>query len=276
MTFSERAISFSCHQHNLMGIVNQPSGHIDTGVLIIVGGPQYRVGSHRQFTQLARALGSQKIPSMRFDYRGMGDSEGEKQPFDDICDDISAAVDSLIEATGVKKVVLWGLCDAASASMIYAHKDERIAGQVLLNPWLRSDQAMGKTMLKYYYLQRLMSRDFWAKLFGGNVKLGKSLSDAKGFAADSLASSDSEQGAYQQRMCDGLTGYRGKLCLILSGVDLTAKEFEEQTLGNKKWKRLKRADTLIHRIANADHTFSSATFKAEVENVTITFVKDVA
>jgi alpha/beta superfamily hydrolase len=45
-------------------------------VLVIVGGPQYRAGSHRQFTLLARSLAEQGFAVLRFDYRGMGDSTG--------------------------------------------------------------------------------------------------------------------------------------------------------------------------------------------------------
>ena len=71
---------------------------------------------------------------MRFDYRGMGDSQGKKQPFDQICDDIKAACDSLIQTTKVANVVIWGLCDAASAALKYAHKDQRVKGLLLLKP----------------------------------------------------------------------------------------------------------------------------------------------
>ena len=42
------------------------------GMLIVVGGPQYRAGSHRQFTLLARDVAATGVPTMRFDYRGMG------------------------------------------------------------------------------------------------------------------------------------------------------------------------------------------------------------
>lgn len=160
--------------------------------------------------------------------------------------------------------------------MIYAHKDPRICGTVLLNPWLRSDQAMGKTMLKYYYLQRLMSKDFWRKLLGGKVKLGESISDAKGFAQDSMSNTGSEQGTYQQRMEAGLQKYQGPVCLILSGVDLTAKEFEQQAFSKQGWKRLKHPDVTVHRLPSADHTFSSKSFKEEVERHTLAFIHSVS
>ncbi len=48
------------------------------GVLIVVGGPQYRVGSHRQFVLLARALAARGFAAMRFDCTGMGDSDGAR------------------------------------------------------------------------------------------------------------------------------------------------------------------------------------------------------
>jgi len=62
-------------------------------VLIIVGGPQYRVGSHRQFVLLARHLAAQGIPVMRFDVRGMGDSKGKPRNFGQLDDDLRAATD---------------------------------------------------------------------------------------------------------------------------------------------------------------------------------------
>ena len=231
------------------------------------------MGSHRQFVQLSRALASAGIPSLRFDYTGMGDSQGSKKTFEQVDRDIARACKQLVECSGASKIVIWGLCDAASASMMYAHTDERVVAQVLLNPWLRSDAAMGKTMLKYYYVQRLLSKDFWRKLLTGKVNVAASVGDAKGFVKDSVSSGQQEGETYQSKMQQGLSQFAGDICLILSGVDLTAKEFEEQTLGSKAWKVLKSKRAQIHRLEKADHTFSSKAFKQRVEQITIDFVK---
>ena len=51
------------------------------GVLIVTGGPQYRAGSHRQFVLLARFLAARGMAVLRFDYRGMGDSEGAPRDY---------------------------------------------------------------------------------------------------------------------------------------------------------------------------------------------------
>ena len=268
----EQAVTFEVSETPCLGIVHQPERMLSTAVLIVVGGPQYRVGSHRQFVQLSRALADANIASLRFDYRGMGDSAGSKQDFDAICQDIEAAIDCLMSTIPhIERVVIWGLCDAASAALIYAPNDARVCGLVLLNPWLRNEQAMAKTMVKYYYLRRLCSLQFWKRLLGGKVNVGGSLADASNFVKDTRKSQQVDKASYQQRMLTGLQHFEGNICLILSGVDLTAREFDQQTHNNKAWSNLRLSQNEIHRIPNADHTFSSKEYKKLVEQISYRF-----
>lgn len=272
----EQALSINISGQQLMAIIHQgrSSKAVATAVLIVVGGPQYRVGSHRQFIQLARYLAHQGITVMRFDYRGMGDSEAEKQHFDAICDDTKAAIDSLFQhQPKIQNVVIWGLCDAASAALIYAHKDPRVSGLVLLNPWLESEKAMAKTMVKYYYLQQLLSKRFWKKLISGKVNFAESGREIKGFVKGCVGNEQRDKSSYQVRMLNGLQAFDGKLCLILSGTDLTAREFDQQTNTSPAWQKLQKPNCEIRRLPAADHTFSSAKFKREVELITCKFVQ---
>ena len=62
---------------------------------MIVGGRQYRVGSGRFFVVAARALAQRGVPVLRFDSRGMGDSDGAIQSFTEQQPDIQAAVDRM-------------------------------------------------------------------------------------------------------------------------------------------------------------------------------------
>jgi exosortase A-associated hydrolase 1 len=117
---NESVLSFSCEGAPLVGILAEPRDTpAEVGVLIIVGGPQYRVGSHRQFTLLARHLAANGFAALRFDYRSMGDSAGETRDFLGVNTDIAAAIEALLAARpALKRVVLWGLCDAASAALL--------------------------------------------------------------------------------------------------------------------------------------------------------------
>lgn len=273
----EQAISLNIVKSQSLAILHSPRNCLDTAVLIVVGGPQYRVGSHRQFIQLSRHLAKNNIASLRFDYRGMGDANAEKQKFSDINKDIKAAIDCLFtHQPNIMRVVIWGLCDAASAALIYAHKDSRVSGLVLLNPWFRNEKSMGKTMIKFYYLQRLLSKGFWKKLILGRIDFAKSATDAKGFVKNSLVNEISDDEFFQERMVHGITYFKGNICLILSGLDITAREFDEQTRGNKKWQKLTQDENEIHYLKKADHTFSNQTNKQQVETITTEFINQLS
>ena len=54
MPNNEIPVTFSCKNNALIGITHHGEQNAKRGVVIVVGGPQYRVGSHRQFLLLAR------------------------------------------------------------------------------------------------------------------------------------------------------------------------------------------------------------------------------
>ena len=127
MSLIEYPVCFRCNGETLVGILHPAAAPSETGIVIVVGGPQYRIGSHRHFVELGRELSNNGVPVMRFDVRGMGDSSGTFPGFEAIDDDIAAAIDVFIrEEPYIENVVLWGLCDGASASMFYAPRDRRL------------------------------------------------------------------------------------------------------------------------------------------------------
>lgn len=274
--FRESAVTFACGGETLVGVLATPvAPPRGPAFLIIVGGPQYRAGSHRQFVQLARALASEGFPCMRFDVRGMGDSSGDARPFEALSDDIGAAIDTLIQRTGPgTRVVLWGLCDGASAALLYLQqrRDARVAGLCLLNPWVRSALTQAQTQVRHYYLGRLRQPDFWRKLLSGRVAasavtgLARSLRVAFGRPAETAASS---AGSYQDRMAEGWATFNGRTLLVLSGQDFTAREFEQYARSQPRWQRL-LAGSSVERldIPEADHTFSDSHSKAQLAGLT--------
>lgn len=274
MTLRERALAFDCQGNRLVGIVSLSEAHRGVGVLIVVGGPQYRAGSHRQFVQLARALAAADVPTLRFDYRGMGDSEGELRHFDSVDADIDAAIGALLGAVaGLQRVVIWGLCDGASAALMYlqARPDARVAGLVLVNPWARSQASLAKTHVKHYYLQRLGERAFWSKLLRGGVAL-EALTGLVGnlrAAFGRNAGTPQANLAYQHRMAQGWASFAGPRLLILSEHDLTAREFIEYIATSKPWQTaLARRDATRIELRDADHTCSQPAAQRALERAT--------
>ena len=283
VTWREQAVVFVCEGCRLIGIVTLPETAALAGVVIVVGGPQYRAGSHRQFTLLARHLAEQGIASIRFDYRGMGDSEGEMRNFEVVDADIRAAVETLqTHVPSLQRIALWGLCDAASAALYYAPTDPRISDLVLLNPWVHSPAGAARVQLKHYYLSRLMQRSFWAKLLSGKLRLGESaqsLASATRLASPDATSAptDPRHGGpgYVDRMFEGLRQFRGNILFLLSGNDFTAKEFVALTQSDKRWKKTCRSAKIKHEtVKDANHTFSARTWRAQVETHTAQWISD--
>lgn len=274
MNFTEAALVFPVAGERLLGIVARPDSPRDCAVLLVVGGPQYRVGSHRQFLLLSRRLAAAGYPVMRFDYRGMGDSGGAVRSFDAVGEDIGAAIDAFLEACpGVRRIVLWGLCDAASAALLHvqASRDPRIAGLVLLNPWVRSEASLAQTHIKHYYGQRLLQRAFWVKLLSGKMQIVRSLRGLLGNAMLARGTGSPRQSrSFQDLMAEGWRQFDGEVLVILSGQDYTAKEFLEYVASDAAWsgvldsRKLSRVD-----VADADHTFSSEELRSRVENETL-------
>jgi exosortase A-associated hydrolase 1 len=265
----------------MVGIVHVPERQASVGVVIVVGGPQYRVGSHRQFVVMARALAASGIAVLRFDCRGMGDSEGHFLGFEHIGEDIRAAVDALIAyQPRLAHVVLWGLCDSASANMFYGGTDDRIAGMILVNPWARTEAGFARAHLRHYYLKRLLSREFWRRVAYGEFEMGAALASVRGMVRKALRMSETAEPArppadeemmslaelglgdpgLPERMRKGFESFRGPVLFLLSGNDLTAREFEDTWKSSRRWQAaMRRVGVTIRAQPKADHTWSSRT-----------------
>jgi exosortase A-associated hydrolase 1 len=282
--FEESALGFSCGQDWLYGVLSLPHAPCSRGVLIVVGGPQYRAGSHRQFTLLARSLAAQGIAAMRFDYRGMGDSQGEARSFDAVGDDLRAAIDAFMAAApGMRKVVLWGLCDAASASAMYAASDARVSGLVLLNPWVRTDEGIARATLKHYYRSRLLEGAFWRKLARGQFDIAGSLKSMAGLMRSAMRSNQADAdptrtsvaAALPERMRAGLRSFAGPVMVVVSGADLTAREFCGVAT-SPAWKQLLDGPHITwYQLEKADHTFSRRAWRDQVSVWTCDWVRSL-
>ena len=256
----EEPIVFRCHDHQLMGILHHadPDTDLNIAVVNLVGGPQYRVGSHRQFVHTARALSRAGITTLRFDYRGMGDSDGTLRTFEEIDDDLDAALGLVRQRLPAHRIVVMGLCDAASAILMRAaDAGFEPDGLVLQNPWVHTQQTAARARAQHYYTGRLTSWAFWRRMLRLEANplraVGSLLRDLREvLKADRSSSED-----FLDRMARGLGETVKPVLIVLSSEDLTAREFQTVAGGESQWKELLSRDNVsqVH-IEGADHTFS--------------------
>lgn len=280
MKYRENIVTIQVQGSQMLGIVTSPVAgtcSIKKAMLIVTGGAQYRVGSHRQFTRMARELAVAGYSVMRFDMPGMGDSPSAPVPFDQTMQHISAALSALVYTVGIQNIYLWGLCDGASASLLYmqATRDERVAGLVLLNPWVRSDISIAKVHIKHYYSRRLLEIDFWRKLVRGKIgfKAARNfLSSLRSMIKPFSHTND----IFQNAMAQGWVACQGPILLLLSECDFTAQEFKEYILENKQWvMAIKNKPSEQYVLPEADHTCSQFEAHRLMVNHTITWLNSL-
>jgi len=247
----------------LLGMAHVPAVPARRGVLAIVaGGPQYRAGCCRQLVLMARSLAARGIPVFRFDHRGLGDSSGEYRGFEHVGADIDAAIEKFrCVVPSVEELVLWGGCDAASAALIHGPGNPRVVGLILGNPWVHSEQTEAQVLVKHYYWQRLREKTFWLKLlrfrinpFSKLASLVQAVRRSKGGGGDRQGS----QAPFPNRMLNGLTQFRGRILLMMSGLSLLSREFDQLVAGSAEWqKAVDAADITRVEFPDADQAFST-------------------
>ncbi|MBU6257228.1 MAG: hydrolase 1, exosortase A system-associated [Burkholderiales bacterium] len=267
MNVTELPIVFECEGSELVGIVHRPEPVAARGLLLIVaGGPQYRAGVNRLQVELARDLAALGVPMMRFDHRGLGDSEGPFRGFEDVGADIGAAIAAFrAQVPGLEEIVLWGGCDAASAILINAWQYPEVTGIALGNPWVHTDATADKVAVDHFG-RRILDRDFWAKVlrmeYDPRPALGTLARRARSRCAALVGARPSAGAAtphFIERMCHGLTRYRGDLLLVMSGRSQVSREFDELVASSPAWQQALKSPRRLdrHELPDADQTFSA-------------------
>lgn len=256
----------------------KPAPGRPVGCLILVGGPQYRAGAHRQYIDLARHLSANGVGVLRFDYSGMGDSDGDITDLDGRGDDIAAAAEALKDKLGADaRIFPWGLCEGASAIFMHHDKIPNMAGAIIANPWVGDARIEAQVHWRHYYLGKLRAKSMWQRLRGGKLFSSSLLENARGFLAGAAPQEQAVYSPSLNALPDHLMKLigRNKPILYLASADDREREtFDYATRKDERWSRVRKSPLFIRKdLPNADHTFSRQSAKEAARMLTYDFIK---
>jgi exosortase A-associated hydrolase 1 len=250
-----RLIDFACAGETLAGTLDE--GSATTGLLIVSGGNEIRIGAHRGMASLAARLAKSGTPVFRFDRRGIGDSTGTNFGFLESAPDIAAAAATFSAETGIKRLVAFGNCDAATALALF----QQVAGidaLILANPWIveQSDDLPSAAAIRARYAARLRDPTQWLRLLRGEVDLRK-LSKGLRKSVEKQYEDDSGLAA---RFIAALAASTLPVTIVLARRDSTAIAFEHAVASAT-------IKASIHVIDTASHSFAREGDQAELEAI---------
>jgi exosortase A-associated hydrolase 1 len=246
--FVRRLLSFGCEGWALGASLDSADG--ETGLLLVTGGTQTRIGSHRMYERLAAALAAAGWSCFRFDRRGVGDSEGEDPDFRDSGADLVAAAAAFRrEQPQLRRLLGFGLCDGASTLALHG-RAAGLDGYILVNPWFVEAEAGAPPVaaIKSRYKDQLLSLEGWKRLLSGSISYRKVLKGIGRIVASRPSGLSGEIAAAL-----GKAGVPAQL--ILASGDATAIAAQAEW-ASPAFKALRQANPAPLRIDSDSHTFS--------------------
>jgi exosortase A-associated hydrolase 1 len=239
-----RHLAFPCGADTLVGTLDMEAATGPAAILLVSGGREVRAGSWGGQAQIAARLAAAGIPVLRYDRRGIGESEGTDPGFLSTREDIAAALAALRTAVPtLRRVIAFGNCDAAAALMLHG-AELALDGLVLANPWtLETDEAEAAPpeALRRRYLAKLANPREVLRLLTGGVNLAKLARGLK------QAASNAPKSSLVEAMAANLARFPGPVTILLASGDRTAQMFEAV------WPA---ADPRIQRHASSGHSFA--------------------
>jgi exosortase A-associated hydrolase 1 len=243
-----RLLSVDCGGAALGASLDDAAG--TTGLLMVTGGTQTRIGSHRMYERLAKRLAEEDYPCFRFDRRGVGDSESDDPDWRGSGPDIAAAAAAFRrECPQLRRLIGFGLCDGASA-LAFHGAAAGLGGMILLNPWLVETQAgsPAPAAVRQHYRQRLTSLQGWKKLLSGSISYRKLLSGLRSIAS-------TRPSTLAEEVAAALEANKLPVALILAARDGTAIAAEAEW-GGPAYRRIRSANSPPQRIDSDSHSFA--------------------
>ncbi|HEV7290630.1 hydrolase 1, exosortase A system-associated [Sphingomonas sp.] len=221
-----RLTHFRCADETLAATLDEAPG--TTGLLIVSGGNEIRIGAHRGMAELAATIAASGHPVYRYDRRGIGDSTGENNGFESTAQDISEAAAAFRRAAPhLTRIVAFGNCDAASALILF-HAQAPIDALILTNPWTIEPSADGNDLppaaaIRSRYVEKLKNPRELLRLVTGGVNIRKLVSGL----AKASAKQSQPPTSLAARLATALAATKVPVTILLAERDNTALAFAD-------------------------------------------------
>jgi pimeloyl-ACP methyl ester carboxylesterase len=165
------------------------SRNTEWAVVFLHGKGGYRIGPNRIFCEAATELDRRGISSLRFDYRGRGDSDGEgfslerelnEQDIDRCVEDARCAMDYVVSHHRRVRILLCGMCMGGYVALRALKKAPgELAGLCLLSPYFMGVENLGTTRWRLVlhalgqFGRKGLRLQNWVSLVSGQASLGR-------------------------------------------------------------------------------------------------------
>ena len=286
------------HGLKLFGVLHLPEGgaRTDMAVILLSPGVKMRVGPERLYCTMTERVVSLGLPVLRFDFYGLGDSEGEvcEELLRDVYNHIEVgrfvndtidAMDWMASTYGTRRFILSGLCGGAITGLLAAETDARVAGLLALGitPVLASRSANSSMYItsgqladiRLTYLDKLLSPKAWLRLltFKSDYRvlwraLAQPFNHEPAPAAQPVPLPPPEQDNANPLFPPAffsMTESRRPILLVFGGSDRLLWEFEEKFVARHRARLASGPQCYeVHTIPQANHVLSFEPWQQEM------------
>ncbi|MBQ6473196.1 MAG: alpha/beta fold hydrolase [Victivallales bacterium] len=306
----ERCVTFAVEGTMLAGILAMPAdGAARCAVLLSHGWSGHRCGPAGVLVHLARCLAADGCATLRFDFRGRGESGGDglESTLATMSADLCGAEAELRRLTGLARTTILGMCSGGNVAIGSLDRLPQVDSLVMLSVYPFSDgDSFGRNVGRFRhllqsYLAKACSWQTWLRLFRGEASLGRVLGvllhpflkrgesrrhegemasgDAKSNTHGRGLGQSSRASAHESRLSDTGKAPRRHLAalrpdlpvLMVYGTGDPDAEAARRYFGD--YARERNLPVRFLSIEKANHNYSSATWHRQVGEAVLAFLK---
>ncbi len=243
----------------------------DTCAVFLNAGAVRRTGPNRLWVEAARSWAARGIPTLRVDFEGIGDSDGDASMYSESGPFYSPhrgehgrAVLDALEAQGFgPRFALIGLCGGAYWAFNCAAVDDRVFGSIVLNPRALVWAPDLDERREARQVERLLERGSWQRIVHGDIEVARFRSIGRAIVGQAARSASHVPGRLRdrrpipalkvelERTLDRLRDSGTRVVLAFSGDEVVLDELERDGILAElgRW-----PNATIEALPGSDHT----------------------